>query len=151
MDFGDILAILAIGIVDCRAWKSDSSCCKNEWKREFSFVRVNTKKQQFHDPNVLIRIDRHCSEKVSIKWRIPRSERIRLIKKHNRERERTNKWWKQATTGMALWLTSPVGDHGHEERVHAIDSTRGVRNCLIEERCTEFRNLWEKWRSALLR
>ena len=26
-----------------------------------------------------------------------------------------NKRWKQATTEMALWLTSPVGDHRHEE------------------------------------
>ena len=30
-------------------------------------------------------------------------------------------------------------------RVHAIDSTRGSPNCLVEERCSEFGNSCEKW------
>ena len=46
-----------------------------------------------------------------------------INRKHNRERE--VQWQQQATTEMALWLTEPG----------AIDSTRGIPNRLVEERC----------------
>ena len=46
------------------------------------------------------------------------------INQKAQQRERTNKWWKQATTVMALWLTSPVGDHKLNKR-HSESSGRG--------------------------
>ena len=55
----------------------------------------------------------------SIKWR------IRLIKKHNKRWTR-----KRAVAGTSDDRNGVVVNR-------AIDSTRGIPNCLIEERCSE--------------